>query len=110
MSNPRRNSYGHTIRIETGVDMAQFSDIRMFVSASSNGGFNKYLSASTLFVGQSTVYSSTEGLTFLSGQWVYAQSLTADAFGTADNYAVWIEALATGKHFISPEVVITVDE
>lgn len=110
MSNPRKNSFGHTYRIDLGIDMSEFTDIRLFVSASSNGGFNKYLSASTLFVGQSTIHSSTEGLTFNSGEWVYAQTLTADAFGTADDYALWVEALATGKHFISPEVTFTVDE
>lgn len=108
-TNPRKNSYGYTIRVETGVAMSQFSDIRLFCSASSNGGFNKYLSASTLFVGASTVYSSTEGLTFTSGQWVYAQTITADAFTTADDYELWVEALATGKLFISPVSIITVD-
>jgi len=109
MTNPRKNSYGYTIRIETGLDMSQFTDIRLFCSASSNGGFNLYRSASTLFVGNSTIYSSAEGITFTSGQWVYGQNLTADAFSTADKYSIWIEALATAKHFISPKVTIEVD-
>lgn len=114
MTNPRKNSYGYTIRIETGVDMSEFQgatgrDITLFCSASSNGGFSLNLSASTLFIGASTIYSSSEGLTFNSGQWVYGQNLTAQAFGTADNYNLWIVASATGKNFISPVQTITVD-
>lgn len=108
-SNPRKNSYGYTLRIGTGIDMSQFTDIRLYCSASSNGGFALYLSASTLFVGHSTVYSSAEGLTFNSAEWVYGQNLTAEAFTTADNYNIWVEALGTAKHFISPTVTITVD-
>ena len=114
MTNPRKNSYGYTIRIETGVAMSDFQgqtgrDITLLCSASSNGGFNLNLSASTLFIGNSTIYSSSEGLTFTSGQWVYGQNLTAQAFGTADDYNVWIVASATGKNFISPKRLITVD-
>lgn len=114
MSNPRKNSYGYTLRILTGQDMTQFQgqagrDITLYCSASSNGGFSLNLSASTLFVGGSTVYSSTEGLTFTSAEWVYGQNLTAQAFSTADDYSIWIEASATAKYFISPKVTITVD-
>jgi hypothetical protein len=114
VTNPRKNSYGYTIRIETGVAMSDFQgqagrDITLFCSASSNGGFSLNLSASTLFIGNSTIYSSSEGLTFNSGQWVYGQNLTAQSFSTADNYNLWIVASATGKHFISPVQVITVD-
>lgn len=114
MTNPRKNSYGYTIRVETGQDLSQFQgqagrDISIFCSASSNGGFRLNLSASTLFIGASTVYSSSEGLTFTSGQWCYGQNMTADAFGTADNYNIWLVASATGKHFITPVRVITVD-
>lgn len=114
MSNPRKNSYGYTIRILTGIDMNEFRgqpgrDITLFCSASSDGGFSLNLSASTLFVGQSTIYSSTEGLTFPSAEWVYGQNLTAQPFTTADNYNVWVVASATAKHFISPQALITVD-
>jgi len=35
--------------------------------------------------------------------------LTADAFATADDYTIWLVASATGKHFISPTQIITVD-
>ena len=94
--------------------MSQFQgqtgrDITVHCSASSNGGFNLNLSAGTLAIGASTVYSSSEGLTFVSGQWVYGQNLTAQAFGTADDYNIWVVASATAKHFISPTQVITVD-
>ena len=84
-------------------------DISIFCSASSNGGFRLNLSASTCFVGNSTVYSSAEGLTFASGQWCYGQMMTADAFATADAYNLWVVASATGKHFISPVQTIMVD-
>jgi len=84
-------------------------DITLFCSASSNGGFSLNKSAATLAVGASTIYSSSEGLTFVSGQWVYGQNLTAQAFGTADDYSIWVVASATGKHFISPTAIITVD-
>lgn len=114
MTNPRKGSYGYTIRVETGVDMTEFQgatgrDISLFCSASSNGGFRLNLSASTLFIGHSTIYSSSEGLTFTSAHWVYGQNMTADAFGTADDYNVYLIASATGKNFISPLRVITVD-
>lgn len=114
MTNPRKGSFGYTIRVEAGVDMSQFAgqagrDISLLCSASSNGGFRLNLSASTLFIGASTIYSSSEGLTFISGQWCYGQNLTADAFGTADDYNLWLVASATGKSFISPIRVITVD-
>lgn len=114
MTNARKNSYGYTIRVETGIDLSEFQgqagrDITVFCSASSNGGFALNLSASTLFIGASTVYSSSEGLTFVSGQWAYGQNLTAQAFTTADDYDIWLVASATGKNFISPVRVITVD-
>ena len=114
MSNPRKDSYGYLIRIHTGIDLSQFQgqagrDISILCSASSNGGFRLNLSASTLFIGASTVYSSSEGLTFASGQWVYGDTLTAQSFATADDYDIWVVASATGKHFISPVQTITVD-
>lgn len=113
-SNPRKNSYGFTVRIDTGIALSDFQgqagrDITIRCSASSTGGFNLNLSASTCFIGNSTIYSSSEGLTFASGQWVYGQMLTANAFGTADDYTIWVVASATGKHFISPTQIITVD-
>jgi hypothetical protein len=114
MSNPRKNSYGFTVRLNTGIDLSEFQgqagrDITIHCSASSTGGFNLNLSASTCFIGNSTVYSSSEGLTFTSGQWIFGQMLTADAFATADDYTIWVVASATGKHFISPTQIITVD-
>lgn len=114
MTNPRKGSFGYTVRVDTGIAMSDFQgqtgrDISILCSASSNGGFRLNLSASTCFIGTSTVYSSSEGLTFTSGTWVYGQMLTADAFATADDYNVWVVASATGKHFISPKQVITVD-
>lgn len=115
MSNPRKNSYGYLIRVATGIDMTDFTgatgrNIQVKVSASSNGGFTLDFNASTLFIGQSTIYSSSEGLTFISAQWVYGQNMTAQAFSTADDYNAWVEASATGKYFISPTALITVDE
>lgn len=117
MANPRKNSYGYTLRINVGIDMSQFQgaagrDITLLCSSSAaaGGGFRLNLSASTLFIGQSTVYSSTEGLTFTSGQWVYGQNLTAQSFATADDYSAYVIASATGQNFISPIAVITVDE
>jgi hypothetical protein len=115
MSNPRQNSYGYLIRVATGLDMSEFvgatgRTIQVKVSASSNGGFVLDFSASTLFIGASTIYSSSEGLTFVSGEWVYGQNMTAQAFTTADDYDVWVEASATGKYFISPKATITVDD
>ena len=112
--NPRKNSYGFTVRIDCGTDLSGFTgqtgrDISIYCSASSNGGFRLNVSASTAFVGNSTIYSSAEGLTFQSAQWVYGQMLTADAFATADTYNLWVVASATGKHFISPVQTITVD-
>lgn len=114
MSNPRKLSYGYTVRCNAGIDLSEFRgqtgrDITIFCSASSTGGFRLNVSASTAFVGNSTIYSSSEGLTFVSGQWAYGQMLTADAFATADDYTIWLVASATGKHFISPTQVITVD-
>jgi len=114
VTNPRKNSYGYTIRVDAGIALSDFQgqtgrDITLFCSASSNGGFALNLSASTLFIGASTIYSSSEGLTFNSGQWAYGQNLTAQAFGTADDYSIWLVASATGKHYISPTAVITVD-
>ncbi len=115
MSNPRKNSYGYLIRISTGIDMTDFvgatgRNILVKVSASSNGGFTLDFNASTLFIGASTIYSSSEGLTFQSAEWVYGQNMTAQAFTTADDYNAWVEASATGKYFISPTALITVDD
>jgi len=115
LSNPRKGSYGYLLRISTGIDMTDFTgasgrNIQVKCSASSSGGFALDFNASTLFIGQSTIYSSSEGLTFTSAQWVYGQNMTAQAFSTADDYNVWVEASATGKYFISPVAVITVDD
>lgn len=113
MANPRLGSYGYTLRVDTGIDLNAFvsggGDITLRVSASSTGGFNLNYSASTLFIGQSTIYSSTEGVTFNSGQWVYGQNLTANAFATADDYSMWVAASATARNFISEVAIFTVD-
>ena len=109
-SNPRKGTYGYTVRIDCATDLSVFKDITAIGSASaavSSMSFN--LSASTLFVGNSTIYSSTEGLTFNSGEWVYFQPLTAEAFVTADTYTFHVEASATGVYFKSPDVTISVD-
>lgn len=110
MANPRKNSYGYTIRIQTDIALSGFRDITILCSASSNGGFALNLSASTAFVGNSTVYAQDAGMNLLSGQWVWGQNLTAQSFTTADNWNVWIVASATGKNFISPKATFTVDE
>lgn len=115
MSNPRKGSYGYLIRVATGIDMTDFTgatgrNIQIVCSASSNGGFTLDFNASTAFIGASTVFSSSEGLTFVSSQWVYGQNMTAQAFSTADDYNLWVIASATGQYFISPTALITVDE
>ena len=110
MANPRKNSYGYTIRIQTDLDMSEFNDITIYCSASSNGGFSLNLSASTAFIGNSTVRARDEGITLISGQWVWGQNLTAQPFSTADTWNVWVVASATGQHFISPIQTFTVDE
>lgn len=109
MSNPRKNSYGYTIRIQTDVDLADFIDVTLYCSASSNGGFSLNLSASTLFIGNSTVYAQDEGFNLLSGQWAWGQNLTAQPFTTADVWHAWLECSATGQRLISPKVRFTVD-
>jgi hypothetical protein len=109
MSNPRKNSYGYTIRIQTDHDLSQFRDITIFCSASSNGGFALNLSASTAFIGNSTTHARDEGMTLLSGQWIWGQNLTAQAFTTADTWKAWVVASATGQHIISPVVTFDVD-
>lgn len=110
MSNPRKDTYGYTVRIDCGTDMSVFSNITAYGSASAAVSSMSFtLTGSTLFVGNSTVYSSTEGLTFNSGEWVYFQPLTADAFRTADTYTFHVHASATGVFFKSPDVTISVD-
>lgn len=109
MPNPRKNSYGYTIRIQTDIALSSFRDITIVCSASSNGGFSLNLSASTAFIGASTVQAQDEGMALVSGQWVWGQNLTAQPFSTADDYNVWIVASATGKNFISPIATFTVD-
>ena len=108
--NPRKGSYGYTIRVGTGIDMSAFGDIAIAVSAS--GGSNSwtlYASTSQVFVGASTIYSSALGVTFASGEWVYGITATAEAFATADAYTVEVIADATAKHFISRQGVLSVD-
>jgi hypothetical protein len=109
--NPRKGSFGYTIRVGTGIDMAAFPNIAIKVSA--EGGSNTwtvYASTGQVFVGNSTLYSSALGQTFGSGQWVYGITATAEAFATAEDYTVEVIADATARHFISRQGVLTVDE
>lgn len=109
MSNPRKGSYGYVLRLQTDIDLNTFNRVWIYCSASSNGGFTLDTVNSTAFVGQSTVYAQDEGLRLLSGQWIWGQNLTTQAFNTADDWSAWVEASATGKYFRSPTVTITVD-
>lgn len=109
--NPRKGSYGYTIRVGTGIDMASFPNIAIKVSASCGSNtWTVYASASQVFVGNSVLYSSALGQTFASGQWVYGITATAEAFATADAYTIEVIADATSRHFISRQGVLTVDE
>jgi hypothetical protein len=49
MSNPRKNSYGYTLRIQCDTPLSQFRDITIYCSASSNGGFALNLSVTAPF-------------------------------------------------------------
>lgn len=110
MSNHRVGAYGVTFRVDTGLDLSDFSDVTLRVSASGGGdSWTKNLSASTLFIGNSTVYSSSEGLTFTSGQWCYGANATAEAFLSAQNYVLQVECSATSKYYISPARTFTID-
>jgi hypothetical protein len=108
--NPRKGSYGYTIRVGTGIDMNAFPNIAIAVSA--EGGSNSwtvYASTNQVFVGQSVLYSSALGQTFASGQWVYGVTGTAEAFATADVYNIEVIADATARHFISRQGALSVD-
>jgi hypothetical protein len=110
-SNPRKGSFGYTIRVGTGINMTQFPNIAIKVSAScGNNTWTVYASTGQVSVGHSTLYSSALGITFQSAQWVYGNTATAEAFATADTYTVEVIADATAKHFISRQGTITVDE
>lgn len=116
MANQRKGAYGATIRVNIGVDMSQFTgqsgrDITAVLSAASGVYSQEFnFSASTLFIGASTIFSSTEGVVFTSGQWVYFQNLTAAAFVTADTHYTHIRASATGQFFITPTASFEVDK
>ena len=109
MSNPRKNSYGYVIRVQTDYALSSFRDITIFCSASSNGGFSLNLSASTAFIGNSTVHAQDEGITLRSGEWIWGQNLTAQPFSTADTWKAWVVASATGQNIITPIVEFEVD-
>ena len=110
MGNPRKGSYGYTIRVGLGVDMTGFSDIAIAASASGGGdSWTLYASTSQVFVGSGTIYSSALGVSFASGEWVYGITATAEPFATADNYVIEVIADATGQHFISRQDVLSVD-
>lgn len=109
--NPRKGSYGYTLRIGTGMDMTTFPNIAIKVSASCGSNtWTIYASTSQVFVGASVLYSSALGTTFASAEWVYGITGTAEAFATADSYAVELIADATSRHFISRQGTIEVDE
>lgn len=109
--NPRKGSFGYTIRVGTGVDMNQFPNIAIKVSASSGSNtWTVYASTSQVFVGQSILYSSALGETFASAMWVYGITGTAEAFATADTYNIEVIADATARHFISRQGALAVDE
>lgn len=106
----RRGTYGQTIRIDCGIDLSQFVDITVAGSASaavSALSFN--LSASTLFIGNSTVYSSTLGTDLASGEWLYFQPGTADSWVTADAYTLVVHCSGSGTYWKSPDITISVD-
>lgn len=108
--NPRKGSFGYTIRVGLGIDANAFPDIA--IKASAEGGSNTwtvYASTGQVFVGQSVLYSSALGVTFGSGQWVYGVTGTAEAFATADVYNIEVIADATSKHFISRQGALSVD-
>lgn len=109
MSNPRKDSYGYSIRIQTDYSLSSFRDITIFCSASSTGGFRLNLSASTAFIGNSTVRAQDEGITLRSGEWIWGQNLTAQPFSTADTWKAWVVASATGQNIITPVVEFEVD-
>jgi len=113
-SNPRKGSFGYTIRVNAGLPLSNFTgqtgrNITLHVSASAADGFTLDVGNSTLFVGASTIFSSVTGLTMQSGEWCFGQNATATPFATADDYTCWLVASATGQFVISPTAVITVD-
>ena len=108
MTNPRKTSNGYLIRVNAGTDLSSFGNITLHVSASVNQGWSLNLVASTLFVGNSTIFSSTEGLTFNSGEWAYGTQTSA--FATASDYDFHLVCSATSQAFITPIFTITVDE
>ena len=114
-ANHRKGSYGQTIRVNIGLDMSQFTgqtgrNITAVLSAASGTYSQEFnFDSSTLFIGNSTVFSSTEGIGFASGQWVYYQPATAQALVTADTHYTHIRASATGQFFITPTASFEVD-
>ena|SRR5690242_19149754 len=109
--NPRKGSFGYTIRVGTGMDMTQFTNIAIKVSAESGSNtWTVYSSTAQVFVGASVLYSSALGETFASSQSVYGVTGTAEAFATADVYNIEVIADATARHFISRQGSLTVDE
>ena len=115
MANQRKGSYGATVRIDIGIDATQFTgqtgrNITAVLSAASGVYSVEFdFAGSTVFIGNSTVYSSTEGLTFSSAQWVWFQPATADAFTTATTHYGHIKASATSQYFISPTFSFEID-
>jgi len=115
MANHRVGSYGQTVRVNIGVDLSQFNgqsgrDLTAVISTGGGAYSQEWnFSASTLFVGNSTVYSSAVGVTFTSGQWAWFQPATADAFTSASTHHCHIRASATGQYFITPNVTFEID-
>jgi len=108
--NPRKGSYGYLVRVNCGVNLNNFTTITVAGSASSNVSAMSFdTGGGTAFVGNSTVYSSVDGRTFNSGEWVWFRNGTNDAFVTADTYTFTVHASATGQYFKSQGVLVSVD-
>ncbi len=114
MSNrPRKNTYGQTLRVQTGLDLASIQaaggKIWVIGSASSNvSAISTNTSAGTCSVGASTV--AADGIVFTSGQYVQITTLgTNDAWRTADSYTFHVAISATSINYKSPPVIVSVD-
>tara|TARA_Y100000296_G_scaffold54941_1_gene63095 strand:+ start:234 stop:539 length:306 start_codon:yes stop_codon:yes gene_type:complete len=86
------------------------------VLSASGGAYSHEFSfgASTLFLGGSTIYSSSEGLSFASDgssdqQWIWFAPATAEAYTEEGTHYGHIRASATGQFFISPTFDFEID-
>ena len=115
MVNNRVGTYGQTIRVDIGVSASQFTglagrDITAVLSAGSGNYSHEFsFDASTLFIGNSTINSSTEGVTFASGQWVWFQPSTAEAYLSAVTHTGFVNCSASGIYFKTPSFSFEID-